>query len=98
MPTATEHSSAADDDKPAPAGTWPSINMSKPTSAPSAQMTPSTYFSQSPGLPGLTSLISIEKICSLRCCEAIRTKPSGRVAIAAYVRSAIAKGRTKPSE
>ena len=96
--TATEHSSAADDERPAPRGTVPSTHTSSPgTSTPDsrrAQATPATYAAQPVTSPGpMPTPSQPSSACALR----TRTSRSGRGATAAYVAWGSATGRQVPA-
>ena len=95
---ATLHSKAAEEERPAPNGTLPSIKISKPTFTSRAQITPSGYRSHLPSAPGWRFSIWVSKIAVLRCAEAKRILLSLRFLMATVVRFEIAKGSTKPSE
>ena len=96
--TATEHSSAAELDRPAPSGTVPSTKTSTPgTSWPasrSAHSTPATYAAQ-PEAEARSSRPPSHGSGSWRL--AIRTRPSPRGATAAYVAWGSASGRHRPA-
>ena len=78
---ATAHSRAADDDRPAPTGTWPSTQTSRPggsrSSSASAQRTPAMYADHPRGRPGPMSRRSPSQPSSLWA-ERTRSRPSSR--------------------
>ena len=87
------HSSAADEDRPAPTGTVEAIARSAPPKSPSipasssAQATPAGYAVQPRGVPGDSSLRRTSATCrgSGQAAETSRSRPSVRGAAATAV-------------
>ena len=98
---ATEHSSAADEDRPAPCGTSPStVTVIPPGSCPASrktQTTPATYAAQPSTDPGSRSATASRASASDCCAEWTASRPSPRRSTAAVVAYGSASGSTYPS-
>ena len=99
--SATEHSSAAEDDNPAPIGRSASIVMSAPPArqpaSRSAHATPAAGAAQPLTEPGCSAAIGSTTGSVPACREVIAIWPSRRREAAAYTPAGRANGRTNTS-